>query len=172
MALAFGPRRDRCRPPSCRPRDRLDLGAVAAEDVLHRHLISPTVALARAASTARASRLPVPRLRRPQRLQRGIAVGLIALGLQAGQLLELLGRTEELSTFSTGCVGILGLVAVDADHALAIGGIDAGLGLGGGFLDAQLGDAGLDGLGHAAERLDLLIWAQALTARSWVRRST
>ena len=39
--------------------------------------------------------------------------------------------------------------------ALAVkAGIDARLRLGGGLLDAQLGDAGLDRLGHAAERFD------------------
>ena len=53
------------------------------------------------------------------------------------------------------------LVFVDADHRL-LAGVDPGLGLGGGFLDPQLGHAGLDRLRHAAERLDLLDMAPGL----------
>ena len=47
------------------------------------------------------------------------------------------------------------LVFVDADHRLHAG-VDARLRLGRSFLDAQLGNAGFDRLGHAAERFDLL----------------
>jgi hypothetical protein len=46
-------------------------------------------------------------------------------------------------------------VLVDADDGL-LAGVDLGLAAGGGLLDAELGHAGLDGLGHAAELLDLL----------------
>src|SRR5262249_25360584 len=49
---------------------------------------------------------------------------------------------------------LLGLVLVDADDDL-LAAIDARLTLGRRLLDAQLRHAGLDGLGHAAERLDL-----------------
>ena len=44
---------------------------------------------------------------------------------------------------------------VDADDGL-LARIDGGLAPGGGLLDAHLGQAGLDGLGHAAERFDFL----------------
>ena len=40
-------------------------------------------------------------------------------------------------------------VFVHADDGF-LAGVDAGLAAGGGFLDAHLGDAGFDGLGHAA----------------------
>ena len=46
------------------------------------------------------------------------------------------------------------LVAVHPHHGLGAG-VDAGLGAGGGLLDAHLGDSGLDGLGHATSGLHL-----------------
>jgi hypothetical protein len=46
---------------------------------------------------------------------------------------------------------LLEAVLVDADDRL-LAGIDLGLAAGGGLLDAHLRHAGLDGLGHAAER--------------------
>ena len=52
-------------------------------------------------------------------------------------------------------LGIVGAVLVDADDDL-LAAVDAGLAAGGRLLDAQLRHAGVDGLGHAAERLDLL----------------
>lgn len=45
--------------------------------------------------------------------------------------------------------------AIDTDDALASA-VDTGLGFGGGFFDAHLGDSRGDGFGHATERLDLL----------------
>ena len=67
-----------------------------------------------------------------------------------------------LSTLRMSIGGFVGrLVLVDADHRL-LAGIDAGLGLGRGFLDAQLRYAGLDRLRHAAELLDLLDVAPGL----------
>jgi hypothetical protein len=77
--------------------------------------------LARAASTANASRLPSPDRAHFQHLDR-------PLGFRP--------------------------ILVNPDHRLDTG-IDPRLGLGGGFLDAQLRDPGPDGFGHAAERLDL-----------------
>ena len=65
-------------------------------------------------------------------------------------------RTAALSTLSTSiCSSVSDPVLVDADHRLAAG-VDARLGAGRGLLDAQLRDARVDGLGHAAGRLDLL----------------
>ena len=46
-------------------------------------------------------------------------------------------------------------VFVDADDGLAAR-VDAGLGAGCGFLDAELGQTGLDGFGHATQFLDFL----------------
>jgi hypothetical protein len=55
-------------------------------------------------------------------------------------------------------------------HLLA--GIDARLGLGGGFLDAQLGNACSIALAMPPSRLHLLDVGQRRAARSWVSRST
>ena len=75
-------------------------------------------------------------------------------------------RTAALSTLSSSIGGfLLGAILVDADHRL-LAGIDARLRLRGGFLDAQLRQAGLDRLGHAAELLDLVDVAQAVLASS------
>ncbi len=76
-------------------------------------------------------------------------------------------RTAALSTFSTSIVlvGVGEPVLVDADHRLAAG-VDARLGAGGGLLDAQLRDAGLDRLGHAAGASTSWMCAHALRARS------
>ena len=121
-----------------------------------RRLISPTVARARAASTHRASRLPSPaapsvrRLRaawqaassRSARTRSSRAICWLAdLGVVDGQHVDVLG--------------VVGLVLVDADDDL-LAPVDAGLAPGGRLLDAQLGHARGDRLGHAAERLDLL----------------
>ena len=65
-------------------------------------------------------------------------------------------RTEELSTLRTSiCSSVSDAVLVDADDRLPAG-VDPRLGAGRGLLDAQLRDARVDGLGHAAGRLDLL----------------
>ena len=61
-----------------------------------------------------------------------------------------------MSTFSTGTSSsLVEPELVDADDRLHAA-VDARLRLGGGFLDAQLGHAFLDGLRHAAHRLDFL----------------
>jgi hypothetical protein len=54
----------------------------------------------------------------------------------------------------------------------AAAGVDARLRAGGRLLDAQLRDAGLDGLGHAAERLDLLDVRPARARQVVGQRST
>ena len=81
---------------------------------------------------------------------------LVALGAQPLELGELAGAhggvvdPEHLDRLV-----LVDGVAVDADDRL-LAGVDAGLGAGRGLLDAHLGDAGLDRLGHAAGGLDLL----------------
>ena len=101
--------------------------------------ISPTVALARAASTASASRLPLPRsAARVSASSASCKRGRIALGLQPRELVELHrahGGIVDLEHVDRRFVGRL--IFVDADHRLHAG-IDARLRLGGGFLDAQL----------------------------------
>ena len=91
-----------------------------------------------------------------QRAQGVVARALVALGAQALELGELLGphrRVVDLEDVDL--VDAVGPEHVDADDGLAAG-VDAGLRLGRGLLDAQLGDAGLDGRGHPAGLLDLL----------------
>jgi hypothetical protein len=97
-----------------------------------------------------------------QRRQRFVDVLLIALFPQAGQLVDLqpaYGGVLHLQHVDRRFVCWLELV--DTDHRL-VAGVDPGLGLGGGFLDSQLRNAGLDRLGHAAERLNLLDMAPGL----------
>ena len=85
-----------------------------------------------------------------------LRLALVALGLQALQLLDLGSAHGGIVDFQDVDLGVtLDLVLVDADHRL-LARVDAGLRAGGCFLDARLRDAGLDGLGHAAHRLDLL----------------
>ena len=92
-----------------------------------------------------------------QRLERRLHVGLVALGACRRRSLSICwSRTAALSTFRMSMeASSVGLEAVDADDRL-VAGIDARLRAGGGLLDAQLRDAGLDRLRHAAEALDLL----------------
>ena len=79
----------------------------------------------------------------------------VTLSLQAGQLLQLTmadGGIVDLE--HRNLIGVSGAVAVDPHHRLAPG-IDARLGAGAGLFDAALGQAVFDGLGHAAQGLDL-----------------
>ena len=62
-------------------------------------------------------------------------------------------------------------VFVDADDRL-LAAVDARLAPRRGFLDAQLGHAGLDRLGHAADRFDLVDQRHAAAATECVRLST
>ena len=86
----------------------------------------------------------------------GVVAGrLIALGPQPIELGDLLGahrRVVDLEHLDV--VGDVGAEDVDADDGLAAG-VDARLRPRRGLLDAQLGDAGLDRLGHPAGGLDL-----------------
>ena len=90
-----------------------------------------------------------------QGFQRALHGGFIALGAQAAQLFDLLGAHGGIVDLQDidGLLA-LGLELVDADDGLASA-VNARLRLGGGLLDAQLGNARIDGLGHAAEALDL-----------------
>ncbi len=124
--------------------------------------ISPTVALARAASTARASRLPSSAGpgSRPAAVVSARSASWQAVSSRSSRSRRSLAicwaRTEELSTLRTSISSSAGHpVLVDADHRLPPG-VDPRLGARGGLLDPQLGDAGVDGLGHAAGRLHLL----------------
>ena len=86
-----------------------------------------------------------------ERTQRGLAGGFVSFGAQALQLVDLAGAHVGVVDLQRGdVVGQVREVFVHAHDGL-LAGVDAGLGAGGGFLDAQLWDAGLDGLGHAAE---------------------
>src|SRR5260370_22411608 len=79
----------------------------------------------------------------------------IALALEPRELVDLQAANRGIVDFQH-LDRPLGFrpILVDPDHRLDTG-IDPRLGLGGGFLDAQLGDPGPDGFGHAAARLDL-----------------
>ena len=97
-----------------------------------------------------------------QRRQRGVDVLLVALCPQPRQLVDLQpphGGILHLEHVDRRFVDRL--VLVDADHRL-LAGIDPRLRLGGGFLDPQFRHAGLDRLGHAAERFDFLDMAPGL----------
>ena len=122
------------------------------------------MALARAASTASASRLPssepavggAPVGTVRQRLERAAYVVVVALGAQPLELGDLLA-VDVVVVDPEHVELVLGRepVGVDADDLLDAG-VDPRLGAGRGLLDAHLGDALLDGLGHAAGLLGLL----------------
>ena len=104
-----------------------------------------------------ASRLPAPRSADVgQRLERAAYVVVVALGAQPLELGDLLA-VDVVVVDPEHVELVLGgePVGVDADDLLGAG-VDARLGAGGGLLDAHLGDALLDGLGHAAGLLGLL----------------
>ncbi len=118
--------------------------------------ISPTVALARAAAMLSSSRLPLPRAPSVERVERGARrPSGSRSALRRCSLAIWRSRTRLLSIFSTSIsASFVDAVLVDADDGL-LAAVDARLRAGGGFLDAQLGDAGGDRLGHAAQALDL-----------------
>ncbi len=91
-----------------------------------------------------------------QRVERRLRRLLVALGpqpLQLGDLLLAHGLVVDLEDVDLGLV--VDAVLVDADDGL-LAAVDARLRARGRFLDAHLGNAGGDRLGHAAEPLDLL----------------
>ena len=80
----------------------------------------------------------------------------IALGADLGELGDLLGEHRGVVDVEhVDELGVGDLVLVDADDDL-LALIDAGLAASSGLFDAELGHAGLDGLGHAAQLLDLI----------------
>ena len=118
--------------------------------------ISPTVARARAASMQRASRLPSPRAPSVRAVSAARRGALVAVGPDPGQALDLLAaHLGVVDVEHVDLVGVLGHVLVDPDDDL-LAPVDPGLAAGRALLDAQLGHAGGDGLGHAAQLLDLL----------------
>ncbi len=115
------------------------------------------MARARAASTASASRLPLPAAPFGQRVERRFQLSpdraSPCIVVQPRDL-RVAHRALSISRTSIG-VFLVELEFVDADdHILAP--VDARLTARGGFLDAQLRDAGLDRLGHAAHRFDFV----------------
>ena len=118
--------------------------------------ISPTVALARAAATARSSRLPCPvfavSVSAAERRRHRLRIALALEALQLGDLALAHALVVDLQHLDLGLVG--DAVLVDADDGLRAG-VDARLRARGGLLDAHLGNAGGDRLGHAAQLLDL-----------------
>ena len=127
--------------------------------------ISPTVALARAASMARASRFcssPGPRVpfsaASAPRVSASSAARVAASSRSSRSLRSFsicCARTAALSTLRTSISSSdVGAVLVDADDRLAPG-VDAGLGAGGRLLDPQLRQPLVDRPGHAAGLLDL-----------------
>ena len=123
--------------------DRPDLRAMAAKDLFQRREISPTVALARAASTASASRLPLPsRGRVGQRIERGLAASPDRARLAGASSLSICARAPPRCRPSgrRSALRSLGLNLL-TPMTDCCAGIDARLRPGGRFLDAQLRDA-------------------------------
>src|SRR6185437_9406465 len=141
--------------PPVHARYRLDLGAVAAEHLLQRRRDFADRGLGARRIDGERQQIAVaasggPRERR-QRLVDGFG---IALAFQPRQLVELqLAHRAVVDLENVDRRFVRGAIFVDADHRLGAG-IDAGLGAGGGLLDAQLRQAGLDRARHAAELFD------------------
>ena len=135
--------------------ERLDLGAMASEHLFQRHRDFTDGRLGACRIDRKRQQVAVAAVRRArERRERFLDRLRVALGLQARELFQL-QRTHR---------GIVHLKYIDwllfgraifvhADDRLRVA-IDAPLRLGGGFLDAQFRDAGLDRLGHAAEPFD------------------
>ena len=125
-------------------------------------LISPTVARARAASMHSASRLPLPRApssSASSAARQACLVPRLAHVLEPRDLL--LANLRVVDVEDVDVVGMLGPVLVDPDDDF-LAPIDPRLTASRRLLDPQLRHAGLDGLRHAAERLDLLDQAPRL----------
>ncbi len=83
-------------------------------------------------------------------------LGFVAVSLHVVEAFDLLLAHLGIVDFEdVDGIFVVEAIFVDAHDGLASG-VDAGLGAGRGFLDAELGKTGLDGLGHAAELLDFL----------------
>ena len=137
-------------------RDRSDLGAVATEHVLHRLAHLSDRRPGSGGVDAQRQQVGISGGALAQPLESRLARSLVALGahpLEPGDLL--LADLGVVDVEHVDMVGVGGPVLVDADDDL-LATVDAGLAPGGGLLDAELRHAGLDRLGHPAERLDLL----------------
>src|SRR5262249_40566651 len=90
-----------------------------------------------------------------QRRERRLALRLVAAAADAVDARDLaLAHRGVVDREDVDVIGVLRPVLVDADNGF-LAAVDARLTARGAFLDAQLGQALLDRLGHAAERLDL-----------------
>ena len=127
----------------------------------------------RAASTASASRLPSPVCAHfGERRERPLDRPLLRSRLKLRRRADLRVANGGVVDFEHGERRLFfEPVGIDADDDV-LAGVDARLLARGGFLDAHLGNARLDGLHHAAELLHLLMSAQARCISSWVSFST
>ena len=92
----------------------------------------------------------------------GVDFGLVAVCFEAGKLVELHAAHSGIVDLQHGHVFVLiEMELVDANDGLRAA-VDAGLRIGGGFLNAQLGQAFLDGLAHATHGFDFLDMGQGL----------
>src|SRR6266436_5324121 len=143
--------------------DGFDFGAVTPENFFHRIGYFPDGGFGARGIDRQRQQIAVALAGAAgQRRQRVVDVLLVALFPEAGELVDLqppYGGVFHLQHVYRRLVDRLEFV--DADHRL-LAGVDPGLRLGGGFLDPQFGDAGLDRFRHAAERLDLLDVAPGL----------
>ncbi|OQB97069.1 MAG: hypothetical protein BWX86_00461 [Verrucomicrobia bacterium ADurb.Bin122] len=86
----------------------------------------------------------------------GLDGGFVAVGTELLEALDLrLAHSGVVDLEDVEGGFLFEAVLVEADDGLLTG-VDLGLAAGGGFLDAELRDAGLDGLGHAAHFLDFV----------------
>src|SRR4029078_7512140 len=91
-----------------------------------------------------------------------LAGALVALGPEAGELLDLPGPDPRIVDLEDVDLGVSAVdIFVDADDRLLTR-VDARLGAGRRLFDAQFRDAGFDGLRHAPHGLDLLNMAPSL----------
>ena len=95
--------------------------------------------------------------RRPgECVERGLDLGVVAFRLEFLQALDLGFADAGVVHFANvKFVRFFQAEKIDTDDGF-LAGINARLAAGGGFLDAQLGQASFDGFGHPAERFDLL----------------
>ena len=132
------------------PGDGTDLGLVSSPDSLQRIGDLADGGVRPRGVDGELQQISVTVGRLGQLGQRGVDGGLVALGAQLLQLGELLGaHPAVLDLEHLDLVVLVDLVLVDADHRL-LAGVDAGLGARRRLLDAQLRDAVVDGLRHAA----------------------
>src|SRR5690606_22981436 len=137
--------------------DRLDVGLMPAEDLLeHARDLAHGGLGPRRVDAAREQVAVSGRGAAPQGGQRPLHLARVAFGPEPPELLDL--RRPDLRLIDLEHVHALLLrepILVHADDGLETR-VDPRLGARAGLFDAQLGDPGLDRLGHAAQALDLL----------------